>query len=53
MPGNYEQHLDEFGICTCDERTGVEMMSLESKDERTGRWTTSKYPACDRCFGLK
>jgi len=53
MPGNYSQHLDEFGNCTCgSSRSGVEMMSLESQDERTGRWRTREVPACADCFGL-
>jgi len=53
MPGNYQRHLEEFGNCTCgNSRSGVEMMSLESQDERTGRWRTRKVPACADCFGL-
>lgn len=51
MPGNYNQHLDEFGICTCKNHSGTEMMSLESQDEY-GRWTTTNVPACADCFGL-
>lgn len=53
MPGNYQKHLEEFGNCTCgSQRSGVETMNLESKDERTGRWRTRKVPACADCFGL-
>lgn len=54
MPGNYQKHLDEFGLCTCGNPSGeIERMSLESKDERTGRWKMKKYRACADCFGLK
>lgn len=52
MPGSYTKHLDDFGICECDGRTGVEPMSLESQDEY-GRYTTEQVPACAKCFGLK
>jgi hypothetical protein len=54
MPGNYQKYLDEYGICECSNPSGDrELMSLESKDERTGRWTTKNYPACADCFGLR
>lgn len=52
MSGSYEKHLEEFGICTCRNRSGVEPMSLESQDEYTGRWSFAEYPACADCFGL-
>lgn len=52
MPGNYQRHLDDFGICKCgSSRSGVEMMSLESEDE-WGRYRTEQVPACADCFGL-
>jgi hypothetical protein len=52
MSGNYERHLEDFGFCTCgSQRSGVEPMTLESKDE-WGRWSFSEYPACADCFGL-
>jgi hypothetical protein len=52
MPGNYDKHLDEFGVCECgSKRTGIEPMALESKN-RYGRWTTDEVPACADCFGL-
>lgn len=52
MPGNFNRHLDEFGICTCRGRSGIEPMMLESQDELTGRYTTERVPACADCFGL-
>jgi len=52
MPGNYQQHLDEFGLCRCGRRrSGVETMRLESEDGR-GRWRYEDVPACADCFGL-
>jgi hypothetical protein len=51
MGGNYGKHVDDFGFCTCQNRSGIEPMNLESQDE-WGRWSYSKYPACADCFGL-
>jgi hypothetical protein len=51
MGGNYENHVDEFGFCTCQNRSGIEPMNLESQDE-WGRWSYSEYAACADCFGL-
>lgn len=54
MPGNYQKHLDEFGNCTCGNPSGeTEAMSLETQNERTGRWKTQKVAACADCYGLK
>lgn len=52
MPGNHQRHLEEFGMCQCDERSGTETMDLEYQEELTGRWKTEKVPACADCFGL-
>jgi|GEM_PF-6669164 len=53
MPGSYERHLDEFGICRCGaSRSGTEPMSLEYQDDMTGRWVIEQVPACADCFGL-
>lgn len=51
MPGNYNTHLDRFGLCQCDNRSGTEYMDLEVEDEY-GRFRTKKTPACADCFGL-
>ena len=51
MGGNYQRHLDDFGVCTCRNRSGIEMMTLESQDD-WGRWSYEQYPACPDCFGL-
>jgi hypothetical protein len=51
MSGSYERHLDEFGICTCKNRSGVEPMNLETQDE-WGRYYFETVPACADCFGL-
>lgn len=53
MPGNFQRHLDDFGLCSCGNPSGrTEGMRLESQDERTGRWTTELVAACADCFGL-
>jgi len=52
MGGNYQKHLDSFGVCRCGRRrSGIEMMRLESQDE-WGRWRYEDVPACADCFGL-
>lgn len=52
MGGNFNVHLDEFGICNCGNPSGrIEPMVLESQDD-WGRWSYDTHPACADCFGL-
>jgi len=52
MGGNFQKHLDSFGVCQCGRRrSGTEYMKLESQDE-WGRWSYERVPACSDCFGL-
>lgn len=52
MPGNYQRHLEDFGICQCNNRSGIEYMDLEVQNERTGLYHVEKIPACADCFGM-
>jgi len=49
----FERHLDEFGNCFDSSHSGIEMMSFEFQNERTGRYYHEDVPACAECFGLK
>jgi len=52
MGGNFQKNLDSFGVCRCGrQRSGIEMMRLESQDE-WGRWKYENVPACADCFGI-
>lgn len=52
MPGNFQQHLDEFGLCQCGRRrSGTEFMRLETYEQGRG-WRYENVPACADCFGL-
>jgi hypothetical protein len=52
MAGGHERHLDQFGMCQCKNRNGIETMEFEVQDERTGRYRMKRVPACADCFGL-
>lgn len=47
----FGRHLDEFGLCECKDRSGIDEIVGEEQDE-WGRWRTVRSPICADCFGL-